>query len=31
MAAIANRVTALVPKLALPVARYGQSKLSRFV
>ncbi|UJR28811.1 hypothetical protein I4U23_010035 [Adineta vaga] len=30
MAAIVNRVTALVPKLALPVARYGQSKLSRF-
>ncbi|CAF1208875.1 unnamed protein product [Adineta ricciae] len=30
MAAIVNRITALVPKLALPVARYGQSKLSRF-
>ncbi|CAF0984988.1 unnamed protein product [Rotaria sp. Silwood1] len=30
MAALVNRVTALVPKLALPVARYGQSKLSRF-
>ncbi|CAF4510830.1 unnamed protein product [Rotaria sp. Silwood1] len=30
MAAIVNRVTTLVPKLALPVARYGQSKLTRF-
>ncbi|CAF2521053.1 unnamed protein product [Rotaria sp. Silwood2] len=30
MAAIVNRVTNLVPKLALPAARYGQSKLTRF-
>ncbi|CAF1465456.1 unnamed protein product [Rotaria magnacalcarata] len=30
MSAIVNRVTTLAPKLALPVARYGQSKLSRF-